>query len=117
MAGSKIGGKKVVETRVQKYMSQGYGEIEARKMVSDDYRRIGAIGGSVKGTEGGFAADKNRARVSGALGGHRSKRGYKYIKDTIDGSLYIDVVTDEVVEYKYDGTVERRKRSPEIQNI
>ena len=86
MSGSKIGGKKVVETRVQKYMGQGYTEIEARKMVSDDYRRIGKIGGSVKGTKGGFASEVigddgltgyERARVAGAIGGARSKRKAK----------------------------------------
>ena len=64
-------------------MSQGYSEIEARKMVSDDYRRIGAKGGSVKGTKGGFASEiigndgltgYERARVAGAIGGARSRR-------------------------------------------
>ena len=88
MSGSKIGGKKVVETRVQKYMGQGYTEIEARKMVSDDYRRIGKIGGSVKGTKGGFASEVigddgltgyERARVAGAIGGARSKRVSKRV--------------------------------------
>ena len=83
MSGNRTGGKKVVETRVQKYMNQGYNEIEARKMVSDDYRRIGAKGGSVKGTTGGFASSivgsdgltgVERARVQGAIGGSKSRR-------------------------------------------
>ena len=88
MSGSKIGGKKVVETRVHKYMDQGYGEIEARKMVSDDYRRIGAKGGSVMGTTGGFASSIigndgltgfERARVAGAKGGAISRRVKKNV--------------------------------------
>ena len=83
ISGTKTGGKKVVETRVQKYIDQGYSEIEARKMVSDDYRRIGAKGGSVKGTKCGFASNVigndgltgfERARVAGALGGAKSRR-------------------------------------------
>lgn len=84
MSGTVSGGKKVVETRVQKYMDQGYSEIEARKMVSDDYRRIGAIGGK-KGTTGGFAAkipcdcqiirgEHIKAQCSGFKGGSISKR-------------------------------------------
>lgn len=109
MAGNKQSGRKLVATMIEKY-----GSYEAYRQ---SMRERAAKGGSVRGTKGGFAADKERSRVSGALGGRRSKRGHKYIKDTIDGSLYIDVITDEVVKYKYDGTVERRKRSPEIQNI
>lgn len=84
MSGTVSGGKKVVETRVQKYMDQGYSEIEARKMVSDDYRRIGAIGGK-KGTTGGFAAkipcdcpiiqgEHIKAQCAGFKGGVISKR-------------------------------------------
>ena len=84
VSGSKIGGNKVVETRVQKYMDQGYSEIEARKMVSDDYRRIGAIGGK-NGTTGGFAArvscncpiirgEHIKAQCAGFRGGVISKR-------------------------------------------
>ena len=57
-------------------------------MVSDDYRRIGAIGGSVKGTEGGFAAriscscsiiqgEHIKAQCRGAIGGAISKRKKK----------------------------------------
>ena len=85
MSGSKIGGKKVVQTRVKKYMDQGYSEIEARKMVSDDYRLIGSRGGQ-NGTKGGFASEiigndgltgYERARVAGAIGGARSKRKAK----------------------------------------
>ena len=101
MANTKIGGKKVVETRVQKYIDQGYSEIEARKKVSDDYRRIGAKGGSVKGTKGGFAADKERSRVSGALGGHRSKRGHKLIERYDTYGIYINKSSGETVRFNY----------------
>lgn len=94
MAGSVTGGKKVVETRVQKYMDQGYSEIEARKMVSDDYKRIGAQGGKNGNKKlnphysGGFAAkvpcncsiilgQHIKAQCVGAIGGARSKRRKK----------------------------------------
>ena len=83
MAANNKSGQTLVATRVHKYMSQGYSEIEARKMVSDDYRRIGAKGGSVKGTKCGFASNVigndgltgfERARVQGARGGAKSRR-------------------------------------------
>ena len=40
----------------------------------DFYKRIGAIGGR-NGHTGGFAADPERARRAGAIGGKKSKRG------------------------------------------
>ena len=97
VSGSKIGGNKVVETRVQKYMSQGYNEIEARKMVSDDYRRIGAKGGSVKGTTCGFAADSARASTAGKY----SRKGYKLIERTETSGKYRRMSDGAIVEIKY----------------
>lgn len=90
MSGTVSGGKKVVVTRVHQYMSQGYTETEARAKVSEDYRRIGAKGGSVKGTKGGFAAkvpcscsiiqgQHIKAQCLGAKGGYRSKRRKKNV--------------------------------------
>lgn len=46
------------------------------KYGADFYKRIGAMGGSApyKGLKG-FAADRERARTAGILGGKISKRG------------------------------------------
>ena len=100
MSGTVSGGKKVVETRVQKYMSQGYSEIEARKMVSDDYRRIGSRGGQ-NGTTGGFAADHVRARIAGSTGGKYGRIGYKLIERTETSGTYRRMSDGAIVEIKY----------------
>lgn len=59
MAGTKIGGQKAA----------------ARNLANDPdfYRRIGSIGGK-NSTTGGFAANRELARIAGAKGGRISKR-------------------------------------------
>ncbi len=44
-----------------------------RKYGKDFYARIGAMGGK-KGTTGGFAANRDLARIAGAKGGRISRR-------------------------------------------
>lgn len=59
MAGTKEGGRKAA----------------AKNLAADPnfYRRIGAIGGR-NGNTGGFAANRELARIAGAKGGRISKR-------------------------------------------
>jgi len=60
MPGTKIGGDKAAAKN--------------KKLYGDDfYARIGAIGGK-KGTTGGFAANRELARIAGAKGGRISRR-------------------------------------------
>ena len=61
MAGNKSGGAKAAATNKLKY-----GE--------DFYDRIGRIGGR-NGTTGGFAANRELARIAGKKGGRISRRG------------------------------------------
>lgn len=61
MAGTKAGGKLAAKRN-----KELYGE--------DFYARIGRIGGK-NGTTGGFAANRELARIAGAKGGRISKRG------------------------------------------
>lgn len=61
MAGTKLGGKKAAATNISKYGS-------------DFYKEIGSIGGKL-GTTGGFAANKELARIAGRKGGLKSRRG------------------------------------------
>jgi general stress protein YciG len=61
MAGTKAGGLKAAATNKLKH-----GE--------DFYARIGKIGGR-NGTTGGFAANRELARIAGQKGGRKSKRG------------------------------------------
>lgn len=61
MSGTITGGKQAAQTNKERY-----GE--------DWYKRIGAIGGK-KGTTGGFAANRELAKIAGAKGGRISKRG------------------------------------------
>ena len=61
MSGTKAGGLKAAKTN---------------KLLHGDnfYRSIGAKGGR-NGHTGGFAANRELARIAGAIGGHISKRG------------------------------------------
>jgi len=60
MPGTINGGKKAADTNKKKYGK-------------DFYARIGAAGGK-KGTTGGFAANRDLARLAGAKGGRISRR-------------------------------------------
>ena len=66
MAGSKIGGQKAAKTNKEKYGK-------------DYYAKIGAKGGKV-GTTGGFYANPELAREAGRIGGKKSRRIKKVIK-------------------------------------
>lgn len=62
MAGTVEGGKKAA----------------AKNLANDPdfYKRIGKLGGA-KGTTGGFAANRELARIAGAIGGKKSRRRKK----------------------------------------
>ena len=74
MAGTKAGGMKAAQTN-------------KTRRGSDFYARIGAKGGKL-GTTGGFAANRELARVAGAKGGRISRRG----KSTMTTAKKIDIV-------------------------
>lgn len=61
MAGTKAGGIKARETNLAKHGK-------------DFYREIGRRGGQ-NGHTGGFAANRELARIAGARGGRKSRRG------------------------------------------
>lgn len=61
MAGTKAGGKKAAETNKAKHGP-------------DFYAQIGRKGGR-NGHTGGFAANPELAKIAGAIGGRKSKRG------------------------------------------
>lgn len=61
MSGTKEGGLKAFKTNLKKYGK-------------DFYSNIGRKGGK-KGHTGGFAANPELARIAGAKGGKRSRRG------------------------------------------
>lgn len=63
MAGTKTGGQAAAETNKKKYGA-------------DFYARIGAAGGK-KSRTGGFAANRDLARIAGAKGGRISRRKKK----------------------------------------
>lgn len=68
MPGTKIGGQKAAK-------------INKARHGDDFYKRIGKIGGQIS-RGGGFAANRELARVAGAKGGRISKRGKsKHVKD------------------------------------
>lgn len=63
MAGTKAGGQAAAETNKKKYGA-------------DFYAKIGAAGGKMSRT-GGFAANRELARIAGAKGGRISRRKKK----------------------------------------
>lgn len=69
MAGTKNGGKAAAATNKAKYGA-------------DYYARIGAIGGK-NGHTGGFAANRELARIAGAKGGSISRRPKKINMDEV----------------------------------
>lgn len=84
--------KKMFATMVKKHGS----EEAAREW----FRTIGSRGGQ-NGTTGGFAADNVRARISGAMGGRYSRKGYKLIKHTEASGTYRRLSDGAIVEIKY----------------
>lgn len=68
MAGTKAGGKNAAITNEAKYGP-------------DFYARIGRKGGR-NGHTGGFAANPELAKIAGAIGGRKSKRGKAKPKET-----------------------------------
>ena len=65
MSGTRIGGLRTKETNIAKY-----GE--------DYYKNIGRLGGKAS-TTGGFAANRELARIAGAKGGRISRRTKKTV--------------------------------------
>ncbi len=74
MAGTKAGGMKAAQTNKARHGS-------------DFYAKIGAKGGTM-GHTGGFAANRELARLAGAKGGRISRRG----KSTMTTAKKIDIV-------------------------
>ena len=96
MSGTIAGGRKARETNYKRH-----GE--------DFYRNIGRIGGKL-GTTGGFASNPELAKVAGAKGGKRSRRGASYshkwddTKEKIfkmrkDGASYRDISREVGIPY------------------
>lgn len=77
MPGTIQGGKQAADTNRKKYGK-------------DFYARIGAMGGK-KGTTGGFAANRELARLAGAKGGRISRRRKA-------AEVAAQAVTEEVTE-------------------
>lgn len=76
MPGTVTGGKKAGGTNKRKY-----GE--------DFYKRIGAKGGK-KGTTGGFAANRDLARIAGAKGGRLSRRSRVKVEQNLDDYDFVE---------------------------
>lgn len=64
MAGTAKGAAKAKKTNLERYGDKFFAE-------------IGRSGGKVKGVKKGFAANPERARQAGKVGGARSRRGKK----------------------------------------
>lgn len=67
MSGTRIGG---IKARKTNYDRNG----------KDFYKRIGKLGGSVRGIKKGFAANPELAKEAGRKGGKISRRGKVHVK-------------------------------------
>ena len=85
MAGNRLGGRKAAKTNIERYGKDFYAEI-GRK-------------GGMNGFKGGFYGDEKRARKYGALGGAKSKRGHKFIKEEDGYRFYRHIESNKIVKY------------------
>lgn len=83
--GTKEGGKKASAT-----VRERYGD--------DYYVNLGRLGGVKLKPGNGFAVGET-ARKSGMVGGKKSKRGKKLIKETKTKLIYLDLKTGQEVKY------------------
>lgn len=86
MAGTHIGGKQAAVSNRKKYGS-------------DFYKRIGAIGGK-KGTGHEYGHGMVSPVVNGALGGKKSRKGYKLIDETATTYTYEHKITSKLLKVK-----------------
>lgn len=68
---------KIATERWRKTMEEKYGGVTAKMQ---QIGRIGGLNGKGPDYKGGFAADRERARIAGAKGGHISRRNGKYTR-------------------------------------
>lgn len=79
---------------------QRKGVITMRERYGDDYfREIGKIGGT-KSRGGGFTGEPERAKAAAKIGGSRSKRGHRFIKETKSKLVYQRVSDGKIVEFE-----------------
>ena len=89
MPGTITGGQRAAETNRKKYGK-------------DFYARIGAKGGK-RGTTGGFAANRELARIAGAKGGRISRRRKaEVIEAEANQNVGIPQVSEEVTQKDFD---------------
>lgn len=68
---------KLATERWRKTMEEKYGGVTAKMQ---QIGRIGGLNGKGPDYKGGFAADRDRARIAGAKGGRISRRNGKYTR-------------------------------------
>ena len=68
---------KLATERWRQTMEKKYGGVTAKMQ---QIGRIGGLNGKGPDYKGGFAADRERARIAGAKGGHISRRNGKYTR-------------------------------------
>jgi len=78
------------------------GKLAAQKILAKDpdhYSKIGKRGGAASGT-GGFHYDPELAVTAGTLGGYRSRRGHKFIRETKFYRIYTHIKSGDQVRFK-----------------
>lgn len=80
---------KLATERWRQTMEKKYGGVTAKMQ---QIGRIGGLNGKGPDYKGGFAADRERARIAGAKGGHISRRNGKYTRIMDENKQAIEIV-------------------------
>ena len=91
MAGSREGGAKASQI-----MKEKYGE--------DYYRELGRRGGKLSGALKGFSVYPDKAKEYGKIAGKKSKRGYKWLRDSGGHRYYISKQDGNTYRFRIDAS-------------
>lgn len=91
MAGSREGGLKASQI-----MKEKYGE--------DYYRELGRRGGKITGALKGFSVHPDKAKEYGKTAGKKSKRGYKWLRDSGRHRYYMSKQDGNIYRFRIDAS-------------
>ena len=91
MAGSREGGLKASQI-----MKEKYGK--------DYYRELGRRGGKITGALKGFSVYPDKAKEYGKTAGKKSKRGYKWLRDSDGYRYYVSRQDGDTYRFRIDAS-------------
>lgn len=99
-------GKRAIENW-KKTMTEKYGSISEKMR---EVGRIGGMNGYGPDYRGGFAYSHEIASKAGAMGGYKSRRGFRFIKELNEKeALYKNLKTNEEVVLQYGVSIHEKQ--------